>query len=184
MILGPKNESVDKQHRFCPKTADSWCRYQRDQTNGTVNYDRRKCIPYIFRNELKSIFDRLSSQDMLKSCQGGLTQNQNESINSVVWSRCPKRLFCGLHRYTISVCDAVSQFNDGSNGRYHLFKTLNVDVGDNARRELFREHTIRLSKAAAKVTAKSIYYCASRGKQKKKIKPIYQEVLQLKQCLI
>ena len=27
MILGPESESNDKQHRFCPKTPDSWCKY-------------------------------------------------------------------------------------------------------------------------------------------------------------
>ena len=35
-----------------------------------------------------------------------LTQNQNESINSIVWSRCPKG-FCRIHDFTISVCDTV-----------------------------------------------------------------------------
>ena len=27
MILGPESESNDKQHQFCPKTPDSWCKY-------------------------------------------------------------------------------------------------------------------------------------------------------------
>ena len=30
---------------------------------------------------------------------------------------CWKRLFCGMHG---SICDAGSEFNDGTNERYHL----------------------------------------------------------------
>ena len=26
-------------------------------------------------------------------CQRGLTQNQNESINNMIWSKCPKRVY-------------------------------------------------------------------------------------------
>ena len=33
---------------------------------------------------------------------------------------CWKRLFCGIHCFMISICDAESQFNDGANERYHL----------------------------------------------------------------
>ena len=28
-------------------------------------------------------------------------------------TRSPKRLFCPIHKLTISICDAVFQFNDG-----------------------------------------------------------------------
>ena len=31
-----------------------------------------------------------------------------------------KRLFCGTHCFMISICDAESQFNDGTNEKYHL----------------------------------------------------------------
>ena len=117
-------------------------------------YDIGKCLPYIFREQLKPIFQRLGSRDLLRGCQRGLTQNQNESINSVLCSRCPKWLFCGVHRFTISVCDGVSQFNNGAKGRSRLFKCLNMDVGDNSLKGLKREQGIRLRKSASKVTDK------------------------------
>ena len=127
LICGPPGESLDEQHKYFPITPDTWCRYQKDKST----YDRKKCLPLTFRNELKAIFERRSSREMLHSCQRGLTQNQNELLNSVVWSRCPKRVFCGVHHYTIAICEAVSQFNNGARGRYYFFKTLNVEVGDN-----------------------------------------------------
>ena len=33
---------------------------------------------------------------------------------------CWKRLFCGMHCIMIFICDAESQFDDGTNERYHL----------------------------------------------------------------
>ena len=26
-----KNDDMDKRHQYCPRTADSWCKYQRDK---------------------------------------------------------------------------------------------------------------------------------------------------------
>ena len=39
-------------------------------------------------------------------------QNQNESINSIVWSCSSKEKVSGIHCFTISICETVSQFND------------------------------------------------------------------------
>ena len=50
--------------------------------------------------------------------------------------------------------DAVSQFHDGAQGKYYLFKTLNLIIGDNTKRGLSREQRNRLNKAATKVSAK------------------------------
>ena len=33
---------------------------------------------------------------------------------------CWKILFCGMHCFMISICDVKSQFNDGTNAKYHL----------------------------------------------------------------
>ena len=34
-ILGDQSELLDEQHRYCPKSSTSWCRYQADQINNT-----------------------------------------------------------------------------------------------------------------------------------------------------
>ena len=39
-------------------------------------------------------FTRLSDTKLLQRCLKGLTQNANEAISSLLWSRCPKRVFC------------------------------------------------------------------------------------------
>ena len=145
MILGPSSESNDEQHRFCPKTPHSWCKYQRDQMTNTNNYEH-KWLP--------TVLDRLFSSEILSTYQSGLIQNQNKYLNSVVWAHCPKRLFCSVHRYKIAVSDKVSQFNDVAQGKYYLFKILNLTVVDNTKRGLPREQRKRLNKAPTKVSAK------------------------------
>ena len=151
MICGPKNETLEEHHKFCPKEqSTTWCKYHEDKTK----YDRKKCLPEVFRSDLLPIFGRLSSKELLDSFQKGLTLNQNESLNNVVWSRCPKRVFCGRARFEISVCEAIVQFNEGSKGRYYLFKTVNTTPVDNAVKGLSRIQRIRIRKASQKISDK------------------------------
>lgn len=135
-------------------TSDTWCKFQRDVIENTNTYSNKSCLPYIFRNELKPIFDRLSSRELLSGCEQGLTQNANESINGMVWTRCPKRLFRGRRRYNISVCDSVTQFNEGGYGRKRLFKLLKLDVGLHCLKGLQQQDKVRLNRAAYGVTEK------------------------------
>ena len=46
---------------------------------------------------IKPTFETLSADDLLDRCLEGANQNQNESLNSVVWGLCPKDSFAGLN---------------------------------------------------------------------------------------
>ena len=51
--------------------------------------------------------------DML--CVMMLTQNQKlDELKIVVWPCYPKSLLCGIHFFTISICNSMPQFNDGA----------------------------------------------------------------------
>ena len=51
-----------------------------------------------------------------KFCVMWLTQNKKiNKLHVVVWSCCSKKLLCGIHCFTISIRDSVSQFNDDLN---------------------------------------------------------------------
>ena len=154
MILGPSYERVATQHSYCPPGKDSWCKYQKDMFFGTNTYDRAKCIPFVFRGELKPIFNRLSSQELLQSCSKGLTQNQNESLNSVLWAKCSKRVFVGKDRFTIAVCEAITTFNDGARSTQSLFEKLNLSCGMNTVKALNFVNKKRLQNAQLKVSSK------------------------------
>ena len=90
-ILGDQSELFDEQHRYCEKSLTSWCRSQADQINNTCTYNQSRCIPSVFRKELKSIFERLSDEKLLKKCLRGYNKSHNESLNNLHWSKCPIR---------------------------------------------------------------------------------------------
>ena len=127
---------------------------------------------------LPTVLDRLFSSEILSTYQSGLIQNQNKYLNSVVWAHCPKRLFCSVHRCKIAVSDKVSQFNDVAQGKYYLFKILNLTVVDHTKRGLPREQRKRLNKAPTKVSAKHKWRQVPRQQRKstKKVKLPYLEV--------
>ncbi|GFU76702.1 uncharacterized protein TNCV_1495981 [Trichonephila clavipes] len=57
------------------------------------------------------VYQRLASNEILSRCTSGKSQNANESLNSVIWSHCPKESFQSKKRLEISVVTAVSEFN-------------------------------------------------------------------------
>ena len=89
-LIKGQDEDMAVQHRFCPTGKDSRCKYQIDISLGTKTYTPSKCLPNAFRNELKPIFERLSEKSLLQRCLKGYAQDQNESVNNNLWSKCPK----------------------------------------------------------------------------------------------
>jgi hypothetical protein len=63
---------------------------------------------------IKPIFLRLSSNELLSKCLDGKTQNQNESINGMIWKRIPKNIFVRFDVQELGVYDAVAHFNIGA----------------------------------------------------------------------
>ena len=144
MILGPSYESLIAQHSFCTDGKDSWCNFKKDLFYTTSTYDRSKCLPLVFRGELKPIFEWLSSPELLNSCKKGLAQNQNESLNNVLWAKCSKRVFIGKDQFTVAVCEAITAFSDGARSMKTLFQKLNLSCGHNNTKALSLRNNIHL----------------------------------------
>ena len=49
---------------YCPQNEGTWTKYHKDQLNNTNTYKKDNCLPHIFREELKPIFDRLLSHEI------------------------------------------------------------------------------------------------------------------------
>ena len=73
MIMGPPEESVESQHSYCPN----------DDKLGVSTTK----IKYLTEDKIDQ------NVSWRASYQCGLTQNQNESINKMVWSKCLKRVY-------------------------------------------------------------------------------------------
>ena len=124
-----ENEDREEQHQYCPKGTESWCRFQRDKVNNTDTYSSSNCLPARFLPKLKPTFDDLSSTDLLSRCLDGYTQNANESLHSMIWSRCPKTKSFGMQQVQFAVSSAICEFNSGAKFHTSLLESMNVPPG-------------------------------------------------------
>ena len=123
-------QDLKQQHHYCPVGGTSWCAWQRDQANGTSTYSALHCLPEVFFDILKPIFMDLSSFALLQRCVLGATQNANESLNSMVWIRCPKHKFSGAKTVRYAAAAAVLAFNGGSSRMAGFIDNLGTPVSD------------------------------------------------------
>ena len=54
------------------------------------------------------VFVSLSDDNLLQKCLHGKTQNNNESLNGLLWKRCPKDVFVGRVTLELGVASAVT----------------------------------------------------------------------------
>ena len=73
------------RHKYCPRSAESWCKYQADKTAGKKEYKTKINIPKAIHELMKPIFKDLSSDELLEKCTHDETQNANEALNNLIW---------------------------------------------------------------------------------------------------
>ena len=79
--------------------------------------------------KLKPIFHELGSEKLLKKCLHGLTQNQNESFNSMIWDRLLKTKYASMVTLTLCAYDAVANFNIGKKASILVYEKLHMVPG-------------------------------------------------------
>ncbi|KAL6421171.1 hypothetical protein ACFW04_013733 [Cataglyphis niger] len=81
----PTKSSTDEkpQHDNCPFGEDSWCSWhQKSKAIGTLDVYEHKNLPLIVQDAIRSIYEDLSSDELLEQCEEGFTQNSNENLNA------------------------------------------------------------------------------------------------------
>ena len=72
----------------------SWCSFSiKPTSNGTQTYVHKTGLPVHVRNKIAPIPQDLSSNDLLRKCLHGTTQNNNEALNAIIWLKCPKEIY-------------------------------------------------------------------------------------------
>lgn len=142
-------------HGLCPAGADSWCKYRKGLITGE-KYNHSNSLPTAIMDEIKPIFKDLAQQDLLKKCLHGRTQNPNESLHNVIWSRIPKTVFVGIYTLHFGVFDAISTFNEGNVTKCLVLQLLGLSAGHNtveAMKRLDRER-LRSATVSLKISPK------------------------------
>ena len=122
-------EDKEDRHKYCPKDAGTWCKYQQSKVEGIEFKGDRINISEPIYKLIRPLWLRLSSDDILKKCLHGRTQNVNEAFNQLVWKRAPKDVFLGKYVFQIAVASAVVSFNDGASGILKTMEKIGLKVG-------------------------------------------------------
>ncbi|GFW26195.1 uncharacterized protein TNCV_3396911 [Trichonephila clavipes] len=122
------------QHSKCPIGADSWCFYQsakaKRQKPGLHKEHVGTPINESFLPHILSIYQRLASNELLERCINCGTQNANESLHNMIWSKCPKEIFVCKNRVKNAVLEAICEFNKGTLSTVReTQKALNIPLG-------------------------------------------------------
>ncbi|XP_065642399.1 uncharacterized protein LOC136074029 [Hydra vulgaris] len=155
-VLFHCSENCDGEtcHQYCLRTKDLWCEFQADKLTGKATYKENIFIPASVCYAIKPIFTDLGSDKLLEKCLHGKTQNPNESLNQLIWKRCPKDIFIERTALSIGVASAVLNFNDGQQFLNKLFNELGMIFGINALNYVLHKETKRISKAEKQCTLK------------------------------
>lgn len=124
--------STDEEphHELCPTGSESWCKYKQAQENNLLDeFKHKNSLPKSVMEIIKPIYKDLSCPSLLKKCLHGKTQNPNESINSVIWSRLSKTTFVGIQTLNLGVADAVLCFNEGSVAKVNVLQRIGIKAG-------------------------------------------------------
>lgn len=125
------------RHVFCPGDESTWCRYNKAKICGNA-YHHKHPLPQSVAVVIRPVYKSLSDPALLRKCLHGQTQNPNESLNSVIWSKIPKTVFVGYNTFSVGVYDAVLIYNEGCMGKIKGLKQLGLEVGVNAQ-TIFKE---------------------------------------------
>lgn len=97
--------------------------------NQQASFKHKNSFPEAVREEIKPTFNALSFPSLLKKCLHGKTQNVNESLNNVLWSRIPKSTFVQRRTHEFGVFEAISCFNDGNITKCRLLQMVGIEPG-------------------------------------------------------
>jgi hypothetical protein len=151
--------STDDQprHTRCPEGMNSWCFYQKANAAGTEPGPHatniHHSVAYDIAKDMVDTYTRMSQPSLLQRLSKGKTQNPNESFHSVVWSRCSKRVFVGLHKLEGAVASAVGSFNAGQKALGLSMELLGIEVNEITHAYLEEVDQTKEAKAAAATTA-------------------------------
>ena len=122
------NERKEYRHRFCPQVSASWCKFKKLEHSGSdkSGYNYSINIPEFIHDTIKPIFVKLSSDEFLRKCQHGQTQNGNEALNNMIGTKCPKAIFVDRLLLEMSVNPAILEDNEGSTGVFKVFDISNI----------------------------------------------------------
>ena len=153
--LSANDGNAKDNHRFCPITSNTWCRYQEAIFN-------RRTPPhhpnYLSEGACKIITDVFqefgyNAPEFIRKVQEGRTSNHNEAIHSVLWRMVHKDEYASYEMMQLGSALAIIRYNDGFRGIETLFQLLEIPISPQIRNH-FEKLDLRRVKASYQIQAR------------------------------
>ena len=95
---------------------------------------------------MKPIYEGLSKYAFLQRCLGGFTQNNNESLNQLIWKISPKSVSDTSTIFEIAANVAACTFNDGSFALLAFMQEMHIGTGPSSHEWARQVDELRISK--------------------------------------
>lgn len=119
---------ADPHHGRCPDGENSWCFYKKARALGEQPRPHTDNLTTDLSREvaqqLLPLYRRMACNTLLSKVLHGKTQNNKESLNSMIWAHCPKTVFVGKRWIDSAVATAVCKFNRGNLFLAELMDTM------------------------------------------------------------
>lgn len=110
------------------------CKWRKAEANGTLgtfHHDQPPLNDAVLQ-VIKPIYKDLSATNLLERCLGAETQNNNESLNSLIWTFAPKHVHSGIKIVEIATYLAISIFNEGFLPILSIMDIMGITIGGQA----------------------------------------------------
>ncbi|GIY05118.1 uncharacterized protein CDAR_120911 [Caerostris darwini] len=104
---------------------------------------------------IKPIYESLSADSLLERCLGSETQNNNESLNSLIWTFAPKHIHAGPKTIEIATFFAVSIFNEGFIPILKILDVMGITIGPEANAFAARRDEARIERSELRTSEAS-----------------------------
>lgn len=138
---------LEPKHEGCDATI---CKYLLAIASEEYFHTDHFHIAPIVMEEVRDIFEDLSSEELLAKVTHGKTQNANESLNSTVWNLLSKRGFANRGLVELGVSMAVVMCNEGQSAVLDVLQSLGIPIGAKMSRRCQEMDKIRVEQKKRK----------------------------------
>jgi len=104
---------------------------------------------------IKPIYENLSADTLFEQCLSFETQNNNESLNSLIWTFAPKHIHAGPKTIEIATFFAVSIFNEGFIPILKILDVMGITIGPEANAFAARRDEARIERSELRTSKAS-----------------------------
>lgn len=112
-------------------------------------------LPKDVLKAIRPIYKDLSDDILLERCVGGHTQNNNESLNQLIWWIAPKKLSESFFLVEIAANVAACTFNEGNYVLLNFLHEMGIELEPSAHHRVELADNARIERAEKEAAAES-----------------------------